>query len=171
MKAEFSRLYRLDELGTAPRAVTIEAGDDERSALAKRFGLLSIARLSADAELRREGDVVLAEGKLDADVVQACVASGEPVPAVIAENFTLRFVPARQDHGTDEIELEESELDEVEYEGGAVDLGEAVAQTLALSLDPFPRAAGADEKLREAGVIGEGEAGAFAALKALKGKV
>jgi uncharacterized metal-binding protein YceD (DUF177 family) len=171
MKPEFSRTFRLDELGAAPRAVTIDAREDERAALAKRFGLLSIGRLSADAQLTREGEDVLAHGKLYADIVQACVASGEPVPAVITEDFALRFVPAATDHSTDEIELEQSELDEVDYEGAAIDLGEAAAQTLALALDPFPRAPGADEKLRDAGVIGEEDAGPFAALKALKDKL
>lgn len=171
MTPEFSRPFRLDELGSAPRGVTIEADAAERAALAKRFGLLSIDRLSADAQLTRDGDVVRADGTLAADVVQACVASGEPVPAAIAEGFSLRFVPAASDPGIEEVELEESELDEVDYEGGAVDLGEAAAQTLALALDPFPRAPNADEKLRDAGVIGEEDAGPFAALKALKDKL
>jgi len=105
-------------------------------------------------------------------VIQACVASGEPVPAVIAESFTLRFVPLRAvDDPDEEMELAEDDLDEIFYEGGAVDLGEAAAQTLALALDPFPRAPDADDKLRQAGVIGEEDAGPFAALKALKDKL
>lgn len=171
MTPEFSRPFRLDELGTAPRSVTVEAAEAECAALATRFGLLSIDDLSASAELTREGDVVSVKGRLAARVVQPCVASGEPVPAAIAEDFALRFVPAGADPEAEEIELDESALDEIDYEGGAVDLGEAVAQTLALALDPFPRAPGADEKLREVGVIGEGEAGPFAALKALKDKL
>jgi len=171
MTPEFSRIFRLDELGTAPRDVAIEANDAERAALAKRFGLISVDSLSAKADLTREGEIVLASGSLAAQVVQACVASGEPVPATIAEDFTLRFVPARADQSGDEIELEEGDLDEIEYERGAIDLGEAVAQTLALALDPFPRAPGADERLREAGVIGEEDAGPFAALKALKDRI
>ena len=171
MTPEFSRPFRLDELGGAPRSVTIESTEAERAALATRFGLLSIENLSASAEMTREGEVVSAKGRLTASVVQPCVASGEPVPAIIAEDFTLRFVPAAADPEAEEIELDESALDEIDYEGGAIDLGEAAAQTLALALDPFPRAPGADEKLREAGVIGEGEAGPFAALKALKDKL
>ena len=171
MTPEFSRPFRLDELGAAPRSVTIEATEAERAALATRFGLLSIESLSASAELTRESDVVSAKGTLTASVVQPCVASGDPVPAALAEDFVLRFVPAGADPEAEEIELDQSALDEIDYEGGAVDLGEAAAQTLALALDPFPRAPGADEKLREAGVIGEGDAGPFAVLKALKDKL
>ena len=171
MTPEFSRPLRLDELGSAPRAVAIEADTTERGALAERFGLLAIDRLTADAQLTREGDTVIAEGTLRADVVQACVASGEPVPAEIEEGFSLRFVPAAKDEAAEEVELQESELDEIDYEGSAIDLGEAAAQTLALALDPFPRAPNADEKLRDAGVIGEENAGPFAALKALKDRL
>ena len=171
MIPEFSRAFRLDELGAAPRAVAVVAEDAERSALASRFGLLSIEALSATADLTRDGDVVTAAGKLLARVVQACVASGDPVPASIAEDFALRFVPRAANPEAEEVELEEGELDEIDSEGSAVDLGEAVAQTLALALDPFPRSPGADEELRAAGVIGEEDAGPFAALKALKDKL
>lgn len=171
MTPEFSRTFRLDELGGAPRAVTIEADEAERVALAARFGLIGIDRLAARAEITREDMTVIATGRLDAEVTQACVASGDPVPATIGADFALRFVPERAEVSAEEVELEESDLDEIGYEGGAIDLGEAVAQTLALALDPFPRAPGADERLRAAGVIGEEEAGPFAALKALKDKL
>ena len=56
-------------------------------------------------------------------------------------------------------------------DSGAIDLGEAAAQTLALALDPYPRSPGAAAALKEAGVIGEGEAGPFGGLAALKGKL
>lgn len=170
MIPEFSRTFRLDELGGA-RAVSIAAEESERAALAARFGLIGVERLEARAELARDGDAVTATGKLEAEVTQACVASGDPVPATIAEDFTLRFVPGGADPDGDEIELEEGDLDEISYEGSAIDLGEAVAQTMALALDPFPRAPGAGEKLRAAGVLGEADAGPFAALKALKDKL
>lgn len=171
MIPEFSRSFRLDELGDAPRAVSIVAEEGERAALAARFGLIGIERLEARADLVRDGDIVTATGGLEAALTQACVASGEPVPAKIAENFALRFVPADAEPSAEEVELEESDLDEIDYEGAAIDLGEAVAQTMALALDPFPRAAGAEQKLRDAGVIGEEDAGPFAALKALKDKL
>lgn len=171
MTPEFSRTYRLDELGNVPRAVTIAATETERAKLAQRFDLIAIDRLEAAAELVRDGEIVIASGKLKAEVVQACVASGEPVPATIAEDFALRFVREATGDAAEDVELDESDLDAVGYEGGAVDLGEAAAQTLALALDPFPRAPGAEERLRAAGVVGEEDAGPFAALKALKNKL
>lgn len=174
MKPEFSRTVRIDTLGEGGRSMTVEAESAERAALAARFDLLSLDRLAAEARLRRDGDIIVAEGRIEAAVVQACVASGEPVPATIDEPFALRFVPAEQD-GAEEIELGPEDVDTVDYDGSAIDLGEAVAETLALSLDPFPRAPDADDVLKEAGVLSEEEAaeasGPFAALKGLKDKL
>lgn len=162
---EFSRPVRLDTLSTAPRTVEIAADDTERAALAARFGLLSLAQLEATADVTRDGDRITATGTIAATAEQACIATGEPVPANIAEPFALLFLPQPEDGTDDEVELAEGELDTIFYQGGAIDLGEAVAETLALALDPFPRAAGADAALRDAGVISEADAEAERAKK------
>jgi uncharacterized metal-binding protein YceD (DUF177 family) len=169
---EFSRSYRIDTLGGAARHVAIEADPAEREALARRFGLVSIDSLSAEADLVRDGDIVVATGRLKARAVQSCVASGEPVPESVEEAFRLEFRPQVETTGPEEeIELSENELDVVFYDGAAVDLGEAVAETLSLALDPYPRSPAAEEALRTAGVKAEGEAGPFAALAALRDKL
>lgn len=173
---EFSRLVRLDMLGAAPRCEVIEADASELAALARRFGLVEIGRLGAEAELKLANQEVHATGRLKAIVVQSCVATGEPVPAEIDEPFDILFRPAPQgERSEEEIELEESEMDVVFYDGAAVDLGEAVAETLVLALDPYPRAPGAGEALKAAGVKGEDEvdeeAGPFGALASLKDKL
>ncbi len=83
MTPEFSRIFRLDEIGDVGRRVEIEADEAERRALSERFGLIEIGRLAATAELRRDGEIVTATGRIEADVVQACVPSGDPVPAPV----------------------------------------------------------------------------------------
>lgn len=171
-RPEFSRIVRIDMLGAAPRAEAIEADASERAALAKRFGLVEIGRLSAQANIMIEKDEVRATGRLSAAVVQSCVATSEPVPAQIDEPFDILFRPAPQSvRSEEEIELGESEMDVVFYEGAAVDLGEAVAETLALALNPYPRAPGAEAALKAAGVKGEEEAGPFSALASLKDRL
>ncbi|WCT73142.1 DUF177 domain-containing protein [Sphingomonas naphthae] len=174
MAPEFPRPLRLDTLGTAPRAVSIVAEAGERAALAERFGLISLDALAAEAEVRREGDDVFADGRVRGSVVQACVASGEPVPAVIDTPFRLRFVPEGAAPEADEVELDADDCDVVDYAGQAVDLGEAVAETLSLALDPFPRSPDAEAVLKAAGVKSEEEAVAeaspFAKLKGLLGE-
>ena len=171
MSTEFSREVRLDTLGSTPRALSIEADAAERAALAQRFGLLTLDLLSADLSLSSDDDGASLTGRFHARAVQACVASGVPVPAAIEEPIAILFRNAPADARPDEeIELGESDLDVMFVEGGAIDVGEAVAQSLALALDPFPRAPEAEAALKQAGVIGEEEAGPFAALAALKGK-
>ena len=53
------------------------------------------------------------------------------------------------------------------YDASAIDVGEAVAETLLLNLDPYPRAPDAEEALKEAGVKSEEEVGPLGALSGL----
>lgn len=166
MTPEFSRIERLDAIGGEERRVTIAADAAERAALATRFGLLSVDRLEGVLTVARDGAGIAVRGRVTADVVQACVATGEPLPATVDEPVALSFVESNAS-GEEEIELAADALDTVEIEGGGIDLGEAVAETMALALDPFPRSAKAAEVLKEAGVKSEDEiaTGPFAGLK------
>ena len=168
-KPEFSRPVRSDTLSSSPRELGIGADEAERTALAKRFDLVAIDRLSAQASISRDGEEIIAEGTLSAAVTQSCVASGVPVPAEVDETFRLVFRPhpgnVREE---DEIELSEGELDVIFYEGSAIDLGEAVAETLSLALDPYPRSPEAEKALRSAGVKSEEEAAPAGPLAGLK---
>jgi uncharacterized metal-binding protein YceD (DUF177 family) len=155
---EFSRPVRVETLSAAPRRLSVEADADERAALAQRFGLIAIDRLVAELDLTRAGELVTAAGTLKAEVTQSCVASGAPVPSTIDEAFRILFSPESENGpGSEEIELKEEDCDVVFYADEAIDVGEAAAETLSLSLDPWPRAPGAEELLRQAGVKGEDE--------------
>lgn len=166
---EFSRPQRIDTIGEAAHAVTIEADEAERAALAARFGLVAIDRLTARFTLRRDALGVVAEGHVDAALTQACSVTGDPLPATVDEDVALRFVPEAA--SGEEVELSDDDLDVVEYDGAAIDLGEAAAETMALALDPFPRGPNAAAALKEAGVISEEEAGPFGGLAALRDKL
>lgn len=170
MTPEFSRPVPLDSIGESPRTIAVEAKPAERAALARRFGLKALDRLEGEARVLRRAGGIYAEGRLRADVVQACVATDDPLPVKIDEPFTIRFAPAGEPAG-DEIELSAEECDTVFYEGGAIDLGEALAETMALALDPFPRSPNADAALKQAGVLSEGEAGPFGALAGLRDRL
>ena len=171
-KLEFSRPVRSDTLGDVPRAIAIEADEGERAALARRFDLVAIESLSAEAALSRIGETVTAKGKLKAHVTQSCVVTAEPVESDVEENFEISFRPSPQ-AGSDEeeVELDEGEMDVIFLDDIDVDIGEAVAQTLSLALDPYPRAPGAEAALRDAGVKSEEEAGPFGALAGLRDKM
>jgi len=164
MTPEFSRIVALARIPQAGREERLEARPEECAALARRFGIPAVNRLSAVLRLRPEpGGAVLAEGRMEGEVVQHCVVSLEPVVQPVAEAVALRILPEGADFSEDP-----EGPDEVAAEGDAVDLGEALAEQLALALDPYPRAAGA-------ALPGEGEAateppatGPFAALAALR---
>ena len=167
---EFSRRVPIDHIGPGGHKLGISADAAECAALARRFGWTAIDGLTATANLLARADGVDALGTLNATVERACVASGVPVRETVEEAFAIHFVPPR-DQPVDggEIEIDEDELDLVEFDGTAVDIGEAVAQSLALGVAPFPRSPAAEAVLRKAGVIDESEAisGPFAGLKNL----
>jgi uncharacterized metal-binding protein YceD (DUF177 family) len=149
----------------------LSADEDERSAIAERLRLQSLARFDAHAALGRDGDRVTAKGRIKAVLEQSCVATGDPVAASIDESFELLFLPEPPAEPDAELQLSEDELDVAFHDGQVIDLGTALADTLALTLDPYPRSPAADAALREAGVLTEEQAGPFAALAALKSKL
>ena len=164
--AEFSRPERLDVIGAGERAAAVTADEAECAALARRFGLVAVERLAGDFTLRREAAGIRVRGRVTAAVTQACSVTGVPLAASVDEPVDLLFAPLPADGG-EEIELGDDSIDVVFHDGGAIDLGETAAETMALALDPFPRAPGADAALKDAGVLSEGEAGPFGALAAL----
>ncbi len=169
--SDFAHRLSLDQIRDGDR-LDILADDEERAAVADRLGLLALDRLEAHAILSRDGQKIRATGRLKASLDQSCVATGDPVPAHIDEPFELLFMPEpTAGRADEEVELGESDLDTIFHDGSAIDLGGAVIDTLALALDPYPRSAGADAALREAGVLTEEEASPFAALAALKEKM
>ncbi len=162
---EFSRLVDRRHLKAAP--LRLSANEAERKALARRFGLVAIHSLGAEVSLESDGEAVDATGTLSADIVQSCAVTGDDLPVAIEVPLTLRFVPEAP-VTDEEIELAEEELDEIPYAGTAFDLGEAVAQSLALAIDPFATGPNADRVRKEKGLLDEAASGPFAALAALQ---
>jgi len=169
--SDFAHRLQLDQIRDGDR-LDLAADADECAAIAGRLGLLSLDRLEAHAVLSCDSQKVRATGRLKAVLDQACVATGVSVPAHIDERFELLFLPEPKVGSADEeFELGQADLDTMFHDGAAIDLGSAIADSLALALDPYPRSPNADVALKEAGVISEEEAGPFAALAALKAKL
>jgi uncharacterized metal-binding protein YceD (DUF177 family) len=163
---EFSRPFDVRQLDH--KAIRLLADESERQALARRFDLVRVDRLEAEIVLTRDGRALNASGTLTADVVQSCAVSAEDLPVAIAEAIALRFVPAATARQPDEeVELDVDDLDEIEFTGTSIDLGEAIAQTLGLAIDPFATGPDADTARR---LLDDRSASPFAALAALKKK-
>jgi uncharacterized metal-binding protein YceD (DUF177 family) len=163
----FAHHLRLDQIRDGER-LDLVADEAERRAIAERLGLAALERLDAHVMLSRTGALVRAEGRIVATLEQACVVTSEPVRAHVDEAFEFLFMPPPESTAADEVELGKEDCDVIFYDGGAIDLGDAIGDTLALSIDPFPRTASADAALREAGVLTEEQASPFAVLAQLK---
>ena len=171
MSRHFDDPVKLDQIGQGLR-VDISASDAEREDIARRLGLVSLDRLEAHAILSRDGERVHVEGRVQASLGQSCVVTGEPVPAHVDEAFAVDILPEpRVGQPEAEIELGADDCDIMFHDGASIDLGAVVVDSLALALEPYPRSAGAEAALKEAGVISEEEAGPFAALAALRDKM
>ena len=160
MTPEFSRIVRLDRISESGIVREIAADAAERRALARRFAIVAIERFSATVSLRRtrEGDVRLA-ARLSARAIQDCVVTLEPVPGEIEEEVTLLLRPVRDDAPTPKTVVIPPDEDFEPFAGEAIDIGEAVAVELALSLDPFPRSPDADSAF-DPGETGESSSSA-----------
>lgn len=137
---EFSRPLALDRVGAAVFEAEVTATPEECAALALRLGIPALCGFSCRFRLRR-GDAgrIAAEAELRAQMVRECVVSLDDFETEQIEAFRVAFVPAGAE--TDDADPESD--DEIGYTGAAVDLGEAAAEQLALSLDPYPHKPGA----------------------------
>lgn len=141
MTPELHRPVALDRIGPQGTEVLVEAEPEELRRLAERMGVPGIGALRCRFRLRRiGGETVEAQGELHARVTQVCVVTLDEFEGTVDETFTVRFVP----DGMEDAHTEPDTVDEIPYAGGAVDLGEAAAEQLALALDPYPRKPGAE---------------------------
>lgn len=147
IEPEFSRVVSVFDLTEDPKKFTLNATEEECDALAKRFGLQKIRYLNAECEVWRQEDTdfVGLKGSFKCEVVQTCVVSFEPVIAKIKDNLLEFFEEKKEDkyNKKEQVEIDlpfdDEEVPEI-LESSELDMGEVIAQHLALSLDPYPRA-------------------------------
>src|SRR3984885_3586694 len=142
---ELSRPLAVDKISAGGAEETIVADKDEQKLLADRFGLIELPKLEAKLTVKpvRGGRMFEVEGSMQADVVQRCVATLEPLPAHIEQDIKLLYaapdlLELGSGHANIDMEAEETEP----ITGGIIDLGELVAQHLGIALDPYPRKPG-----------------------------
>lgn len=171
MTQEFSYFVRAGHIKSQPQTYPLKASAAQCEALAKRFGLAGLARLEGEFTLQHErAGIIAAALQMSADVTQVCVVTLEPFEDTVSEVAALRFVPAalmqrQQGETEDEEDITPESLespDEIPYENDQIDLGEALAEQLALVLPPYPRKAGASLPA----AVQDDSANPFAALAA-----
>jgi len=170
--AEFSRPFALDSLPPGGTAVVLKASADECRALATRFDLVRLDSFEGEVQIERADAETLVHvaGHLEADAVQSCVVTLEPVAAKVQADFDRLFSRASPAEAQGEVEIDpEAELPEPLPSSGKLDLGEILAEELSLALDPYPRSPEADRLLAELEARDQGEADSpFSALASLR---
>ena len=135
---ELSRPLIVDRVPRKGSHEVFAAEPAERAALAKRFGLVALHDLKARllAVPWRAGGLKVT-GHVDVELEQISVVSLEPFKSTQKFEVERYFLPA-----TATVDPAIDDADPIV--DGTVDLGELVAETLGLELDPYPRKDGED---------------------------
>ena len=165
---EFSRPLDVTRVPPQGCTETIAAEPQECAALAERFGLPAIHSLKAELKISRwRGEGLKFKGHLKADIEQTCVVSLEAFRSTLEDRFESYFLPAGSIGGADEATIEESDAEP--FENGIIDMGEVVAEAMALAIDPYPKKPGVTFADRlESEPEGEASRNPFAGLSRLK---
>lgn len=153
--------------------VVIEADAKQRARLAEQHGLTSVERYRAEllvTSWKRNG--VKVSGTVEADIVQECVVTLEPIESRISEEVSAVYLPEDSKlgregfHGGGEILIDADGPDSPEtFSGDTVDVGALAEEFFELAIDPYPRKSGAGMEHIEDADLPDSP---FAKLSALK---
>lgn len=140
----------VDDVEKDPKTYLISATASQKSKLADRFKIVQLDSLEAAVTIakQRHGEGIVINGNLKATLVQQCVVTLGDVPETLDEEFELLLLSPEQAAAFDEDEVyaDPEAPDYDALEGDVVNLGEIVAQTLSVMMNPYPRVAGAEVK-------------------------
>ncbi len=130
--------------------VTIATDERERAALAAGHELEAVESFSAEFLLTRwKKDGIRVRGRIEAEIVQACVVTLEPLRNTISEEVDTIFVPENSrlarikldESGEMLIDAEGADIPET-FEGDRIDMGAVAEEFFDLAIDPYPRKPG-----------------------------
>ncbi len=160
------------KVGGKPVTGEIVATATERASLAKALELLSVDELIASYKAKATGrDRYALQGRLTANVTQACVVSGRPVEATIDEDFAVDLWPAEDIAavGGEAETLDPFSADPPEpLDGDNIDIGSIVYQCFAVALDPYPRHPDSSDATAAIAEVSTNPPSPFAVLEGLK---
>jgi hypothetical protein len=169
----FQHIYDLGDLGRAGAEVRLAAGGEELKQIARWLDVEVVEAFSATVQLRKHSATGFSlDADMQADIVQSCVVTLEPVRSHIARQVHRELhltqhrlrtrphesIPLGAGAGDDEVP---EEIDTLAY-----DLAAPLLEDLALAIDPYPRAPGVEFAPPEDAP--EPRESPFAVLKSLK---
>jgi hypothetical protein len=142
-------VQRLPQMGLN---VKIEADERERAALRDFHELEDVKSFKADLQIAPwKKDGIRVRGKVQADIVQACVVTLEPIETRIDTDIDTLFVPENSrlarlpldDNGELIISAEGPDIPET-FSGDRLDAGAVAEEFFELAIDPYPRKEGVE---------------------------
>jgi uncharacterized metal-binding protein YceD (DUF177 family) len=144
----FSRNFDLGCISDS-RSETLEPTPEQRARIAEWAGLSGLESLTARLKLSRLADDFYAyDAQLEADVVQPCVVTLEPVRSHVSRSFARRYRVLPPRRGKVQFTMADAVVDPEDDDTETVanpfiDLAAPMLEELSLGLDPYPRAPGA----------------------------
>ena len=138
------------------------ASEKERVSLATRFEFLDVLSLSAELTIWKSArDCWDVTGQLRGVVVQACSSTGVPLRETVDFLIEERYVRTFGNHKEVEVHIGMAEP----LENEAINIGELLAQSLAIAVTPWPRASETPEKYTSGEELPDHPFAGLAALK------
>jgi uncharacterized metal-binding protein YceD (DUF177 family) len=163
---------RLDSMPPTGRDLQLSVAEEERKEIAGVLGITEIQHLDVTLHAVKFRGGMRVTGRLTAAIVQPSVVTLEPVRQEIDEPIDRVFLPGgEKPHAATAnaeifVDLEGEDIPD-HFEGPEADLSGLIIETLALAIDPYPRAEG--ESLDTLGLPRPDEdESPFASLKSLK---
>ncbi len=146
----------------SPNFFKFVASDKELKSLASRFKFLDVLSLSAELTICKSArDCWDVAGQMRGIVVQACSSSGVPVRETVDFLIEERYVRSVGNQEVVEVHMGMAEP----LENEAINIGELLAQSLAIAVTPWPRAPEAPETYTSGEELLEHPFAGLAALK------
>lgn len=171
---EFSRMVESAGLRPTGEEMRLEANDAELAAIAERLGLVCLHELKCQLKLEpwRKGGWHVT-GLVQSEFEQLCVVTAETFRSTCPIEIDRYFMHEKDRlNRSSEIVVDPLSHDEPDViEAGRIDLGEMAVEELALSLDPYPRAPGAEFEALQSDSsenVAEDKPNPFAALAKLQ---
>lgn len=140
---DFSFSLDVEEIQTEPRVYKLTAPELQLTELAERFKLIALHMFTATVSVSVDpkNKTIWIRGEIAASLVQQCVVSLADVPEEISDTFELMLVsPEKADElDQDEVYLDPEAPDYDAFEGEVLPVGDMVAQTLSVLMDPYPK--------------------------------
>ena len=183
-QAPLDWMFDLDDVPPDGLEIVRAASDDERVRIARDLQIQSVEALELLCTItrwRKSGARIA--GTLTADMTQTCGITLDPVSTHLAEDIDVRLLPeadlarlSSTHTGEDAFGPDDRDPPDV-FDGSAIDLGMIAREHLALGLDPYPRAQGAEfegyetgSDVPEAPMESQEASSPFAGLSALKNR-